>query len=405
MSGIFDLTKVEKAIKDLRPSFVFVLDTNVIINNPDPAEWKVTGSPALFVLSDTVIVELEHITRRIQQNQKQDRNENLQLLRTIKRNLAYLFKSGSVADGIQTSGGWVISVASPENDALQKELERIDDIVKAFGASDAKMLLLTKECNQLSGPDLVTFITGETNLYNIAQTNNTPCRLHTKFPISDIKAQKKIFPALDWDKELLAIQSTIKRTSVAVELTLDSKRSSSDRVGSQIIVAEGNGIIKGMTENKPFSWAVKFHLGDFIELANAAGAASLGIEFDHDIPSAALDFADGEKPSAYLHDAIVEKLLECTKMNFTEGGLIFQPPDEIMNTIQGFEMLESANNPLSEEELEEMMKDLNDLKPYTWMEWISDKAEDEKAKYLSMVYLSVHNYWKMGQTYEFRIFI
>ena len=145
MPSIFDLIKITKLVETQHPACVMIVDTNILMNEPDPATWQVSIGPTLYVLSDVIIQELEFIRHR---QESRDKAESREKADKAIRSLINIFELGKVTEGIQTNSGWVIGVPSPQQDKLELDLKQLEDIVKAFGRSDTKLLLLTKELNE-----------------------------------------------------------------------------------------------------------------------------------------------------------------------------------------------------------------------------------------------------------------
>ena len=64
MLNIYDLSKISQLIESKHPVCILVIDTNVLMNEPDFANWKVSIGPTLFVLSEGTILELEYILQK-----------------------------------------------------------------------------------------------------------------------------------------------------------------------------------------------------------------------------------------------------------------------------------------------------------------------------------------------------
>ena len=179
MPNVFDLSKISRLVESEHPARILVVDTNILMNDPDPTNWSVTAEGQnLFVLSDTLIQELEFIRRKEGSKEKAESRDKAEI--SIK-SMASLFKQGTITEGIPVKAGWVIGVPSPKKDELDPELEQLEDIVRAFKRSDTKLLLLTKECHQLFESTPVTLITGDWSFSNAVQMQGVPCHLCSGF--------------------------------------------------------------------------------------------------------------------------------------------------------------------------------------------------------------------------------
>ncbi len=65
MSSLFDLVRISKLVETKNPVRILIVDTNVVMNNPDLKNWSIAVQGAdIFVLSDTVVQELEYIKQK-----------------------------------------------------------------------------------------------------------------------------------------------------------------------------------------------------------------------------------------------------------------------------------------------------------------------------------------------------
>ena len=124
MPNIFDLTKIKRLVEEKRPPAILIVDTNVLMNEPDFSKWETSIGKPIFVLSDTIIVELEYIKTKPEPREK--------AIKAIK-NVNNLFQQGKITDGIVIEDvGSFISIPTPKADQINPELEQLEDIVKAF---------------------------------------------------------------------------------------------------------------------------------------------------------------------------------------------------------------------------------------------------------------------------------
>ncbi|MFH0941428.1 MAG: PIN domain-containing protein, partial [Chloroflexota bacterium] len=259
MPNVFDLSKVSRLVESEHPVCILVIDTNVLMDEPDPVIWNVTMGPTLFVLSDGTIHELEYIRQKNESREKAGSREKAD--KAVK-SLANLFKKGKITEGIPIQAGWVIGVPSPKQDQLEMELKQIEDIVKVFKRSDAKLLILTKECDQLFESTPVILETAEVNLYNESQINGIPCHLCTGFPIENLKEVDEKLGT--WNQALKGMQATTKEKSIEVEVTLTAQRCAPSWLTlftgtKRVMTAEGRGVIRVGNEVRPFLWNIFFY--------------------------------------------------------------------------------------------------------------------------------------------------
>jgi len=288
MPNVFDLSKISSLVENQHPARILVMDTNILMNDPDLSNWSVkSDGQNLFVLSDTLIQELEFIRRKEGSKEKAESRDKAT---TSIKSLATLFDQGTITEGIPVKAGWVIGVPSPKKDELDPELEQLEDIVRAFKRSDTKLLLLTRECHQLFRSTPVTLITGDWNFFNAVQMQGVPCHLCTGFPIEGLKEAAAITKSVDWDQYLKEIQIDIKQKAVVVEATLTAQRFAPPWLmllagTKQFMIAEGQGVMHTGNEVRPFLWSIQFYPQT---LGNRLSDDNEGLT---DLPSIHLDFS------------------------------------------------------------------------------------------------------------------
>jgi len=328
MPNVFDLSKVSRLVDGQHPARILVMDTNILMNDPDLLNWRVTaGGQNIFVLSDTLIQELEFVRRKEWSKEKVESGNKA---KAAIRSLASLFKQGTITDGIPVKSGWVIGVPSPRKDELDPELEQLEDIVQAFRRSDTKLLLLTRECHQLYEHTPVTLITGELNLFNAIEMQGIPCHLCASFPIEGLKEAAASTKPVDWDHTLAEVCSDIEQKAVVVEATLSAQRFAPPWLmlltgTKRFIIAEGHGVMRTDDKVWPFLWTIPFY--------QRTPGSQLPDDFDNegltDLPSIHLDFLGKDDLEQDLFDAIADRLLDFTNLSYAEGTPTLQDPESM----------------------------------------------------------------------------
>ena len=404
MPNVFDLSKISRLVESQHPARILVMDTNILMNDPDPSNWSVTAEGQnLFVLSDTLIQELEFIKHK---KGSKEKAESAIKAKTAIKSLASLFKQGTITEGIPVKAGWVIGVPSPKKDELDPELEQLEDIVRAFKRSDTKLLLLTRECHQLFESTPVTLITGEWNLSNAVQMQGVPCHLCTSFPIEGLKEATAITKPLDWEEVLEEIQSDTKQKAIVVEATLTTQRLAPEWLmlvtgTKRFMVAEGRGVMRASNNVQPFLWTILFYPQS---LNPRPPEDDEGLA---DLPSIHLDFFGEDKFGQDLFDAVADRLLDRTNLSFEEGVPTLQSPESVIEMLLYFEYiaehLDEKGIPEVLPKLRQELKESEGLINY-WTDWILNK-EDESEKHACLEGLieALNNCWKIGQTYTFSI--
>jgi hypothetical protein len=395
MLNIFDLAKITKMVERHHPSYILIVDTNVLMNAPDLGTWKVSNKPILFVLSDGIIQELEFIRRR---QESRDKAESREKADKAVKNLYCIFATGSIIEGIQTNTDWVISVPSPPQDKLEQELKQLEDIVKAFGRSDTKLLLLTKELNQSFENIPVILLTGEYNLFNIAQVNGIPCYLHTKFPIENLKecTERKGSELVDWDTILRETQNVVKEKSIEVEATLTSQGLAPqwEPLGNtSLIMAEGRGVIRDGETKRYFLWTI------FYNPWNIISSDKSGVTFE----PVSLDFL-GEDSEQDIYNGIADNLLDCANISFGGSKPTLQNPKAVLEMITFLIENITREGVTDESAVTQLRQEISESENIVnyWLKLILNKEDDEQ-KWVYVLIQAINNCWKIGQIYKFRI--
>jgi len=374
------------------------MDTNILMHEPDYSHWSVEAEgQSLFVLSDTVIQELEFLRQKGGSKEKADSGNKAD--RTMD-SIADLIKQGTITEGIQVKAGWVIGVPSPRRDELAPELEQLEDIVKAFKRSDTKLLLLTRECHQLFGHTPVTLLTGDSGLFNAVQMQGVPSHLCAGFPIEGLKEAAAKTKTVDWEQVLQEIQSDTRQKAILVDATLTTQRTSPPWfafVTDTSMIAEGRGIVRAGNDVRPFLWTIRFR-------PQTLGALLSDDEGPTDLPSIHLDFFGEDDFGQDLFDAIADRLLNCSNVSFEEGTPTLQNPQSIMEMVLQLEYLWREG--VSEEALGRLRREIEEsggLIRY-WTDWILGlEDEGEQRACFEGFIQALDDCWKIGQTYKFSI--
>ena len=94
MSEIFDLSGLDSLVQKEKPSAVLIVDTNVLIDEPDFTKWATISPKPVFVMSDTTVIELEHL-----KNNKR-RPEDAEKFNRVIRSYNNLATKGDITRGI-----------------------------------------------------------------------------------------------------------------------------------------------------------------------------------------------------------------------------------------------------------------------------------------------------------------
>ncbi|MBI4283772.1 MAG: hypothetical protein HY663_04810 [Chloroflexi bacterium] len=396
MAEIFDLSKIKRLVEEKRYPAILIVDTNVLMNEPDFSKWGISVGRAIFVLPEMLHIELEHLKTKPEPTKE----KAIKAITSVNN----LFKQGKITDGIAIEGiGSFISISTPKANQLDPELEQLGDIVKAFHRSDAKFLLLTRECNQFI-PNIPTlFVTSEYNLFNIMEANGIPSHMFESFPISGIEEVIKdsLRKPIDWDKELADMQVATKQNSIVVEATLTDYKSAPNFLDKcPPIIAEGYGTVYDGNNPRSFLWTIPFYPENIISSPKSSEKTTLDPQLGYPIY---LDFLWGDEPKQDIFDGIADRLLDCTGPSFEEGKPTLQNPESVMERLLYFEYI--TREDVSEEALEKLRQEIEEAEGliHYWTDWIlnSEVDEDEQAACLEGFIQAVKDCWKIGRTYKF----
>ncbi len=144
MQEIFKLSKIKKLVDSENPPAIIVVDTNIIIDVPNYTQWTTTLNEPIFVLSDLVLIELEHL-----KGKKRKEGETTKYEDAIK-GFNWLLEQGDIIGGIHIAEvGWFISIPSPAEDAINEALGKWESLVQVFSRSDIIFLILARELSKL----------------------------------------------------------------------------------------------------------------------------------------------------------------------------------------------------------------------------------------------------------------
>ena len=148
MSEIFDFTKIRKLVEKNHSEAIIIVDTNVVMNNPDFSKWQTDLKEPIFVIPNIVVDELKDIIDNPKKN-KEDRAK----AKTADDAYLNLMKDGVISEGIPKKNvGWLISLPSPTKSywfqAFNEPLftGKYDFERDTIGKVDAKLLITYSKC-------------------------------------------------------------------------------------------------------------------------------------------------------------------------------------------------------------------------------------------------------------------
>ncbi|MFA4837703.1 MAG: PIN domain-containing protein [Dehalococcoidia bacterium] len=423
MPDIFDFTKISQLVTQRQPSTIILVDTNIVIKEPQFNNWTTLLKNPLFILSDGILVELEYL-----RNKKSAKESSPQQpFRDAIRGLNELFKRGNITNGINIKDiGWFLSVSSPKESVIKPELDQWDTILKAFGQFDTKLLILAKELNRCMPTIPVIFATGDVNLFNIAANNGTPSYLFEGFPMSDLdqvvsKYYSDSLP-VDWDGILHNVQIETESKSVEVKLILTAKKmfptylTETEGLITKMprFVAEGSGVIHNpMMGSTMFLWSLPYSAWDFPLLNDASNSEALSFPRFWS-KTALLDFGDGD--SSIITKQVSKTLAEqMAWLAFPLADLFqlptLQQPDAIMKFFCYMEYHSVYAELGNEHEVDINFKkevmmwgDFEDFATSMMFSCCGIRSEEEVVlSSLNQCFHAINNCWNIGDAATLRI--
>lgn len=208
MANVFNLNNLKRLVDENDDvSAIVLVDTNIVIREPDFMTWKMPVQEPIFILPDIIILELEKL------KSKPSIKENAGI---AIRNLQSLFQQGNITHGIHLANiGWFISVPSQKEKELKARLAVMVDVARVFGQSDTKLILLAEECIKTITRIPTIFATGDVNLFNIVEVNNITAYPFTCFPMDGFEKvmNKYLLKVPSWNEAFPEIQEATEYKS------------------------------------------------------------------------------------------------------------------------------------------------------------------------------------------------
>jgi hypothetical protein len=411
VSKIFDLSKVKRFVDERHPKAIAIVDTNVIMNDPDFAKWDSGTNEVLFVLSSINLRELEHLKKRTKSNEKQD-DLIIKVIAAI-RSFTELFNRGEICRGIRLEQtGWFISVPMPDIKELEEALSELQPAAEAWGKSDIELFILARELGEEAKVP-VFFMTGDKNLCNFVKVEGMPAYLCESFPInirefiSDLALRK-----VDWEQILREIQSEAKDALAEVELTLTKKSVMTDTsnadeltVDAQFAIAEGVGTLTCKSVgSEMFYWHLRFSLYDL----NTFDFSSEEID---PIDSVDIRFANS---GVLVPDQLIRNLKQsiaaCASPNIASQDM--PTVQEIGSMLQimasSDDLIDSVPRPEDVDKTKQDIKKAGDLVDY-WFKRLSEPKpwpeEMPEDTLLARFVLALDRCWMLGKTIRFQVLV
>ena len=432
MSSIFDFTNLEKLVKSNKPSVIIVVDTNVVMDNPDFLQWHSDIVNPIFVLTHFTISELAF---NIKPKGNQPAGDKVIKARKAIAAFDWLTDQGQPSLGIHFDNiGWLITIPFPDKNQIDPELAKLSYIREINHDTDTALLILHKEliCEFSKVP--VISLTGD-KLYKIFGRDAGLLVYNSQsFPlvIKDWIVSKVPKLHIDPDKVLSEAVQRLEKKSIKVRLTLTGKRldreykfesEAGPRYGA--IIAEGEGILYHPDLGTvSFIWKLPYKPLTSVNLAKNPDYGEADIYEDHAsnfgltiIPRLNFLGKDQEIPIA-LRFILMEKLADLATASPDMGLSTLQSPicriEYFMKTSLAVSCWDDEFGQLSDDERNEteivdklfqgMVQAWED--PYAFEDFdafrdycintLCQTSHDNVAAFVD----SVLSTWNMGQTIE-----
>jgi hypothetical protein len=419
MAAIFDTAKIERLIRDQGIQTVLVVDSGIMLDEPDFDKWRSGNENTLYVMPCTLDFELEHL-----KNQP-DYQSNACL---ASDNYNSICSNGEINDGIfRPKVGWVISPPPPDRSLLSNELAKVDLLTRSLGKLNTQLLILKREIRQRVTGLPVVLVTRDRQVFNTLQLMDIQSHLFTAFPI---KLDPAIQPAAaipDWNAVLQKIQSEAERDRVSLSLTLLKKYAPPSWLvpagGQPVLIAEGKGILYSPPGLR-FNWTLLFEPWDFPAARLKAASLESGLESGQKPSSdrpvnqewrpgrVHLDMDDGpDTLPAYLYQIVVRTILKCASpMAYIEDLPTLQGPISILKQFLIFEYafqerrLHGDIHPEDYLEIENRLRDPDNLLnwAYYWLRERQSKAEEIDLSLRDLL-SALHSCWNIGETVKLEV--
>ena len=229
MTSIFDLQNIKKLVDDNKPRAILLVDTNIVMNNPIITKWETDLIEPIYIFPQVILSELEYLKDKAKKNDAETPEKSKEAIRRF----GSFADTGNIDKGIHTNNvGWIISIIEPDSSLINPALAEKETIKKAFGESDAKMIILFFEVSKCFKHLPVILLTNDKNLSNLAKVQGFLTHEVPEFPLQLDKwlANKELQQPIDFDQVLRDINKEAKTYTWTVEATMLSKRYDSEHI-------------------------------------------------------------------------------------------------------------------------------------------------------------------------------
>lgn len=432
MPILFDFINLKKLVDIQSPSAIIVVDTNVLLDNPEFSQWSYDLSNPIFVLAYSTISELAKLKDKKGQPSQEKAS-------AVIRALVRLSDQGPAVAGIHLEGGgWLISVLLPPKEVLSAELDKMGSVREAIHEADTTLLVLHRELNRafpkipvvsLTGDQFYTFFASELGLL-VYQSQSFPLEVAKWLSVNWPKK------AVNMDKELAEAIQRLDRKKINVKLTLINKRldrdydfGSDDSPRRGALIAEGEGVLhQSVLGVVGFIWKLLYKPMTSLVLADHPSVGEADIYEGHssniDIsPVLLINYLGREQevPES-IRDGLASKLCGLADPILIDGALpTLQSPvctaEFLMKLLKAVDLIrdEKEGQPSSDDSSKNKDNSWVDRVVAAWNDPHVFKSYDDFHDYLA-AHLSkvppeqvsysidkIMNVWNIGHTIEFTL--
>lgn len=418
MSEIFGFSEIEKLFEKEKPTVIIVVDTNILISEPNFKRWVSSGIKPIYVISDSVLIELEKLKAREGYRPGQPNKP-----REAFDNYKQLLERGKITDGVKIEGiGWFISIHAPEKEAVDKELGKWVRLVKTFPTTDCTLFVLGKELRKFF--ELANFpvflATQDKGLLSIAESNKLPVyRFETNFMGINALVDKYYGsnPSLDWVGIINGMEKAVEERAIYVDLTLNSisdlpawlKKGLNIDEEEKIKLAEGDGVIHNFQDRvHHFQWHIIYRQFS-INLAKQAYIKKPEIL---DSPKIELLEKNVIIPDSIL-DNIKFRLMVSCKPQLYVGAFNFPSLREPLSILQNWLYFQyEFENEWEELDLPDNFEErIQNISMYNHMfvAWLfrheAEHSMEETEEAISSLLDAFKDIWRIGETVNFSLIV
>jgi hypothetical protein len=412
LKDIFDISKIESLVQSQKIKTVLVMDSAILLDEPEFSKWQTNTEQPLFVMPCTLDLELEHF-------KNQPDSQTTACLASDQ--FVRICSEGHIDEGVFREGvGWFISPPAPDRKNLEKALKELSLLARSMGKLNTQLILLAHEI-KLKEPGIsVVLVTADRQVFNSLQLIDIHSHLFKSFPLKlDVNDLTPV-RARDWDQLLQIIQAEAEKKLVELSLTLTKKSIPPAWLplppNHRSLIAEGKGILH-FAKELHFNWTVLFEPWDFPDGDTQSSspeailkpAVSDSEEEEWMAGKVYLEInGDPDSIPSHLRKKVVQTILKCASpMAYIEDLPTLQEPLSILKQFLIFEYasqetrLQGDIKPQDLAEMESRLEDEDNLLNWTYF-WLHErqvKTEETDISFTEFLH-AVRSNWNIGETFR-----